>query len=1033
MLQFSKIQNLNWAFASFLALSAFFPLVQATIPSSCPEPSQTTGYLGNLGTTSGNCEILPLPPLDAFGSLSVNQNAPLQQVNRLNPNQLPTTNNFQTFQNPCCIFPTVWEATGTFAVSAGAGSNLMRCGPFMVAMTQVGPAVQAPQYNFNNGVNFVTPTTGVGFPNLVTNPQGTIFFSSVQTNSTTSYFDVSTNIVNAQTCLVTYTPPPTISGDIIDYNVIGNIFHDVYYNGMTPALATSNPIVSDGTGVILTVSTDGITQGPLQSVPFGSTITGKAFQFFTVRNTGLGVSSYILYAVDSGDNGITLKVSMYRTDPFFFTALTPYTGFLRLAALSTNDPTPVVATPPSPPAVWTQGTYFMPENINDASDSSLQPPALCMGRQISSCPIEQTGCCVFPGEPNWWKIVQVDAIAPTGMSFWIQFPTNGVTVPPLTPPPPPPPPSPPPHWAELFTSLSKKVINGPWLNTTGTAQYPTSQAMSIILPVIAMVDPVQAGSWYTDFFNLRTNPSPPPPPPPSPPYTDGSDFSTNFFLVQFDMFMAQNLAAQVQAFQAASRTLPSYTITSPVNNVNVYLAHRLSVPIQADITTTANTIEWTYTLSPHLPAGTPNNTLVCFPFWKYLQGTTPGVVNTMPGPGQPLQNFIYNDTIKGTLYAAECNSASNSVTFLEGGIPPWYSPTIPFGLFIPADLTFTPTQMTALGEALNQIGQQVVPLPYFPENFLDAAYNGGKTCYMLAKTGLYIAYYLKQVTPAMSDAQIKAATQAYIDNAKSCLTAYLVGRTPGSSFFVADQTAGGICVNGAGGDGTYANGPNLQQSVDSGVDFGNYVYNDHHFFAGYFLLAAAMVTEWDILYNSGSLWIDIGVIGADSQLYTIRNMLDFLWRDTHNPFTNNPADNSGIYDPDLPYDRNGFPWEGHSIANGLQYQPNSLGRNQESISEDFNSWLGMNAYANLVLQAAALTGLEILTYQTVADFSLMNLKMTASAGIQWYKNPTYWIGQNLWTTEPTYLKPAIYIGQFTQTTVTNGEVNDSSAQNQTYF
>jgi hypothetical protein len=34
---------------------------------------------------------------------------------------------------------------------------------------------------------------------------------------------------------------------------------------------------------------------------------------------------------------------------------------------------------------------------------------------------------------------------------------------------------------------------------------------------------------------------------------------------------------------------------------------------------------------------------------------------------------------------------------------------------------------------------------------------------------------------------------------------------------------------------------------------------------------------------------------------------------------------------------------------------------------------------------------------------------------------------------PGYFDPAIYIGQFTQATVTNGQVNDSSAQNQTFF
>jgi len=537
--------------------------------------------------------------------------------------------------------------------------------------------------------------------------------------------------------------------------------------------------------------------------------------------------------------------------------------------------------------------------------------------------------------------------------------------------------------------------------------------------VIAMQSYTTANGYYNDFFNALN-------PTAMAPFTDNSDFATNFFLVQFDMIMASNLvtSGDIPTFQSTSRTFPSYVISAPVNNVAVYTAHRRYIPVQADVATTATSISWTYTLSSQVPPGDGmNKALICFPFWKYLQGTIPGMVNTIPGGGEPLQNYIFNDTIKGTLYTAE--AINGVVTFLEGGIPSWYTPT---DLFIPSTLTFTPTQITTLQTAFNQIRQEIIPLPFFPENRLDPAYNAGKTCYMLAKTGLYAAFFLQKIgTPAPS---IIAQTQPFIDNAKSCLTAYLLGRTPGSSYFVADRTSGGICVNGAGGDGTYALGPNLQQDVDSGVDFGNYVYNDHHFFAGYFLVASAMVTNWEMLYAPSQLWIDLPVMGADNQTYKVRDMIDFLWRDVHNPFTNDPTQQ--IFDPDLPYNRYGFPWEGHSIANGLQYQPNSLGRNQESLSEDFNCWLGMNAYANLVLQTS-LTALETVKYQTLRDFSLMNLKMTASAGIQWYKIYPFWKGVNMFQTNPTFLGPSIYIGQFTQATVTNGQVNDNSAQNQTFF
>jgi len=191
-----------------------------------------------------------------------------------------------------------------------------------------------------------------------------------------------------------------------------------------------------------------------------------------------------------------------------------------------------------------------------------------------------------------------------------------------------------------------------------------------------------------------------------------------------------------------------------------------------------------------------------------------------------------------------------------------------------------------------------------------------------------------------------------------------------------------------------------------------------------------MVTSWELTYAPSTLWINLPVIGAANQTYKVRAMIDFLWRDTHNPFTNDNT--QPIYDPDLPYDRYSISWEGHSIANGLQYEPSALGRNQESIAEDFNCFLGMNAFAQVVLQTA-LSGSETTRYQTVRDFSMMRLKMAASSGILWYKNYTYWKGTNQFTISPSPTTPAIYIGQFTQATVTNGQVNDNSAQNQTFF
>lgn len=950
MCRFSLLEKCK-AVLKILGVFALSLLIQA-----CPQPAVTTGYMGNVGTVEGNCDSHPLPPLCAFGSLSVNQNSPLQSVNRLNPTQLPTTNNFQLFQNPCAIDQNTWSNTGSTGVPAGAGVFRMRHGPFLVGMARTGPVATIAQFNFNNNA---------AFPNLTADNRMTFFFSATETNGTgNDYFDVSTNVVNSETCVLTYTPRNGAAGTITDYNLTGNVFHDVYYNNLTPALAISNSLVTElGASVLLSV--DG---GPVTAYPFNSTVTGKYFQFFPVRYGALGPATYVLYVVNAADTAVTFKVIADPADHFLFTAQTPFTGFLRLAPISTNDPTPTSG------MNWAQASYFMPEDIGNGADTSNPP---------STCAIEDPLCGLVVNASNWWKTAQVHAISPTGMSFYMLFPTA---------------------WANSFGMLSSKTIGPTWTNTPGTTQYPSSQALTDVLHAIAFnANPTfvtLANTYYSNFLTAMTAPGPI--------YTDGCDFVTNFFLLQFDMFMAANLVGNATTFKTTSRTPPSYVLSAPVNNIAIYTAHRRYIPVRADINTTSTSVSWTYTMSTDVPPpDATGKVLMCFPFWKYLQG-------------QPL-NFIFNDTIKGTLYAAE--GINGTVTFLEGGIPSWYGNP---SYFIPSTMTFSPTQVTALNNALTQIQQTVIPLPYFPENRLDPAYNAGKTCYMLAKSALYIAYFM--ASQGQSSAAIIAQTRPFLDNAKSCVNAYLLGRTPGSSFFVADRSSGGICVNGAGGDGTWAYGPNLQQSKDSGVDFGNYVYNDHHFFNGYFLLATAMITEWEKQYTPGNFWINLSVTGADGQVYTIRDMVDFLWRDTHNPFTN--VTTNPIYDPDLPYDRYGFPWEGHGIANGLQYEPNSLGRNQESISEDFNCWLGMNAYAALALQAGAP---ETDRYQAVYDFSLMGLKMTGSAGIQWYKDTNYWKGVNMFTSDPTSLLPALYIGQFTQATVTNGQVNDQSAQNQTFF
>ncbi|KAI9368536.1 endo-1,3-beta-glucanase Engl1 [Aspergillus egyptiacus] len=99
---------------------------------------------------------------------------------------------------------------------------------------------------------------------------------------------------------------------------------------------------------------------------------------------------------------------------------------------------------------------------------------------------------------------------------------------------------------------------------------------------------------------------------------------------------------------------------------------------------------------------------------------------------------------------------------------------------------------------------------------------------------------------------------------------------------------------------------------DVGADFGNTLYNDHHFHYGYFIHAAAIIGALD------PSWIPEN-----------RDWVNMLIRDAGNPATD---------DPFFPFSR-GFDWyHGHSWAKGLFESFD--GKDQESSSED-----AMFAYA----------------------------------------------------------------------------------------
>jgi len=109
---------------------------------------------------------------------------------------------------------------------------------------------------------------------------------------------------------------------------------------------------------------------------------------------------------------------------------------------------------------------------------------------------------------------------------------------------------------------------------------------------------------------------------------------------------------------------------------------------------------------------------------------------------------------------------------------------------------------------------------------------------------------------------------------------------------------------------------------DSGQDFGNTYYNDHHFHYGYFVYAAAVIAYLD------PDWLDQGNNKA---------WVNMLIRDYNNPSAEDTA---------FPVSRS-FDWyHGHSWAKGLFESAD--GNNEESSSEDAFSTYAIKMWGRVI-------------------------------------------------------------------------------------
>lgn len=152
-------------------------------------------------------------------------------------------------------------------------------------------------------------------------------------------------------------------------------------------------------------------------------------------------------------------------------------------------------------------------------------------------------------------------------------------------------------------------------------------------------------------------------------------------------------------------------------------------------------------------------------------------------------------------------------------------------------------------------------------------------------------------------------------------------------------------------------------AVDSGADFGQGYYNDHHFHYGYHLYVAAVLSRYD------SEWAE-----------RMREQVLVLARDIANPSTRDPYF--------TPFRNLDF-FEGHGWAAGLF--PFADGRNQESTSEAVNAWYGLELYGRALgdeditnlgrmLRAIEVDGAQVY-WQIVADGDIYPAPFSQRRGV----------------------------------------------------
>jgi len=291
------------------------------------------------------------------------------------------------------------------------------------------------------------------------------------------------------------------------------------------------------------------------------------------------------------------------------------------------------------------------------------------------------------------------------------------------------------------------------------------------------------------------------------------------------------------------------------------------------------------------------------------------------------------------------------VSFREGAVPDWYVTS-----FFPDTLTFTSAHLSKLQSLF-------AGLPLSPETITSGVLDVGQQLFQFALTVRLAIFTFEQ--SGRSAGVIRDRTMPFIDVLKETLEGWLSPDIRASlpDFFIGDITTGGIVTEpGIGGQGPQ------QASFDEN----NALYSNHHIQYGFWLFAAATVVEWDQMFNTPDPFITkpIRVLNPTRPVI-MKDLIDMLWRDARNP---------DLDDPDLPYNRHGNPWEGHSTQNGILYEPIVEGRNQEFFGQDFSSWVATTLYARAIKAASVLSDEQKRGFDTLETFATTNTQLTATSG-----------------------------------------------------